>query len=613
MLPKPRKHQEIILSQLLKSREQHLTVMLGVGSGKTTLFFLVATHSQNKGKRFLFVVPKIALADQTASYPVDVGLLQGSRSINISSRIVIATIETLENRIESGVFNFSQFHEIWIDESHEEVKKIESLRDKALPYQRFIYLSATPYDGIQVVYKHLQNHFLGREFGYDYMIAHGYLCPMVTYEIGDLDTSHIERTDTGNYIDSELLEAIHGSDIDIVSTSMARIDREYPTLVMCQNIDHAKEVAEQYRAYDSNLRVATVYAGMEIDIGIGTIKGQKAIDHIIRGTRAFEYDVVTFVRILTTGVDIPNVGNLVIATKIGQMRSLIQYIGRGLRNYDGDEKHSKKRWCNVIDIFGSIKSLGHPLDEVELLMEKPKKTSSAIRCKACGSKSPLVVVDSYQEDNDIIMVTKCRECGEEDIRVKALKLHFCSNCKHGYIASVFKRERDLMTTCPMCSNNDVIGSIYPRELIISNGDDRERVIKTIVQLANTCIPKEDLFPFLKALEEFSIVAEDNHLSYILEKLIAGNKITNINLLTNRMVKKVKNSVHAKIILKYINRDELAYIENNISEWKTNPNRVIGRVRKYVSTPKKRSVMTMLKGYKTYLQNQKIKDRNEKQK
>jgi hypothetical protein len=245
------------------------------------------------------------------------------------------------------------------------------------------------------------------------------------------------------------------------------------------------------------------------------------------------------------------------------------------------------------------------LDEVELLIEKPKKTSSAIKCKACVSKSPLVVVDSYQEDNDIITISKCRECGEEDIRIKALKLHFCSHCKHGYIASIFKRERDLMTTCPMCSHSDIIGSIYPRELIIGNRDDRERVIKTIVQLANTCISQRELFPFLNAFKEFSTVAEDNHLSYILEKLIAGKKISNISLLTNRMIKKTEDSKHAKIILKYINRDELAYIENNISEWKTNPNRVIGRVRKYVSTPKKRSVMTMLKGYKTYLQNQNI--------
>jgi hypothetical protein len=269
-------------------------------------------------------------------------------------------------------------------------------------------------------------------------------------------------------------------------------------------------------------------------------------------------------------------------------------VGRGLRNYNGDEKHPKKRWCNVIDIFGSIKSLGHPLDEVELLMEKPKKNSTPIKCKACGSKSPLVVVDSYQEDNDIVTVSKCRECGEEDIRIKALKLHFCSHCKHGYRASIFKRERDLMTTCPMCSHSDIIGSIYPRELIIGNRDDRERVIKTIVQLANTCIPKEDLFPFLEAFKEFNTVAEDSHLSYILEKLIAGKKITNMNLLTNRMIKKIEDSKHAKIILKYINRDELAYIEKNILEWKTNPNRVIGRVRKYVSTPKKRGVMTMLR-------------------
>ena len=608
MLPTPRKHQSIILSRLLESKEPHTTIMLGVGSGKTTLFFLVATHPNNLDEKFLFVVPKIALADQTADYPIEVGLLQGSRSVNIDSRIVIATIETLENRVESGDFDINQYSQIWIDEAHEEVGKIEKIRENLMFHQKMVYLSATPYDGIQVVYKHLQNEFMGREFGYDYLIAHGYLCPMVTFEVGDLDTQHLEKTDTGSYNDSELIDAIHESDIDIVATSTPQIDKRFPTLVMCQNVEHALEVADQYRENDDSLRVATVHANMELDIGVGSLKGQKAVDHVINGAKAFEYDIITFVRILTTGVDIPNIGNLVIATKIGQLKSLVQFIGRGLRNYDGDKTNPKKQWCNVIDIFGSIKALGHPLEDIELLMEKPKKTSSPIKCKACGSKKPLVVVDTYQEDNDTITIKKCVECGEEDISIKALKLHFCSNCKQGYKASPFRVERDIFTKCPNCSHDDNIGSIYPRELIIGNSSDRERVVKTVQQLAKVCLGEKDQLSFLDAFNEFHIVAEDNHLSYVLEKMIAGKKVNKIHLLTNRMVKKIEGSTHSKIILKYINREELSYIEKNISEWKTNPNRVIGRVRKYVSTPKKRSVLTMLRGYKTYLQNQDKKEK-----
>ena len=599
---KPREHQAKLTEELKIIKAPLTTIYLVTGAGKSALFFYYAMQKENLNKKFLFVVPQIALAYQMSKYPVEVGILQGSVERDLDRRIIVTTIETYllrEKNEKWSKLDHLNFDEIWIDEAHTAVPRINKLLELKQDNQKFRFLSGTPFDGNKVWFPHLNHTVLGRSFDYDYMLNNKYLVPMVIYEEGDLNTKGMHRTSTGDYNQNEMSEAIEESDIDVVGTVLKRYDSRYPTAIVCQSIKHAKQLMKEFQAHNKNFRCEAVYTGATVDIGAKKpLKGKKATEYVLNMMRNFEVDFVFSVRMLTTGIDVPNLVNVVLATRLGQLSTFVQCGGRSARTYEGEGL--LKTHSILIDLFGNVKEHGHPYERVDILDKKPvKKKKTSITCKTCGSVTPLLLVDKYQEDNDIITIKKCRDCGEEDISIEALPVHHCTCCGIDYKEIISRDGQNIITTCPECQQVDLLGTVSIRELVVTDNMSRQRALTTIRQIASNRMDIDTFFDFMPKLTAFEEYANNKSIAFIIDALINKN-IESFPLVISRMgAYNKKVSPQQKKLKQLLNDDEYQYAIT-LDIFNQNPNRLIKRIIQYTQTPKKESILQMLKKYDKFL-------------
>jgi len=211
-----------------------------------------------------------------------------------------------------------------------------------------------------------------------------------------------ELVKTGRLVPADVLVPDDVLDDGIADVPVKLWEKHAPgtrTIVFCENVDHAVEVAESFA--DRGHRADFVEGEMPL----------RERDKIIRRFARGKIDVLTNCQLLTEGFDLPPIQTVVLARTIGSQSLYLQMVGRGSRPYEG-----KKRYL-VLDLVGNARMYGHPEDErVFSLQGRPitLKNESEIerrpRCRNCG----YVFVEPART---------CPVCSMPVQRVKGRKIH----------------------------------------------------------------------------------------------------------------------------------------------------------------------------------------------
>lgn len=384
-----RAHQSQAIDQLRSSLargNRRPMLQMPTGSGKTLTAAAIAASALAKGKRVTFVVPALALIEQTvaafwAEGLRDVGVIQGSHAMTRrNAPLQIASTQTLARR---------QRHDadlVIVDEAHVLSSAIVEWMAEE-PTKPFIGLSATPW--AMGLGKHYDDLIAPVSMGE--LIELGHLTPFRVFAPSHPDLSKV-RTLAGDYRDDDLSTAMEPLTGDVVQTWRERAGGA-PTLCFAVDRAHAKHLAERFEAEG----VPTAYVDGDSD---------KLTRETIRMRFASgELKVVCNVGVLTTGVDW-DVRCIILARPTKSEMLYVQMVGRGLRPADG------KAECLVLDHsdttlrLGFVTDIHHDaLDDGEARTAEEKERTESERgerlpcaCPQCGSVKP-------------VGVARCSACG----------------------------------------------------------------------------------------------------------------------------------------------------------------------------------------------------------
>lgn len=398
------------IRQSIRGGVRRLVVQAATGAGKTKIAAAIVDGALSKGNRMAFVVPAIALIDQTvesfwAEGIRDVGVIQASHNLtNWARPVQICSIQTLRARgawpeaktvIFDEVHNLHEAHKEWL--SH--------------PYWLnvpFIGLSATPWT--RGLGKYFDSLLVAATTGE--LIEQGYLAKFRVFATGHPDLSGV-KTVAGDYHEGELSEAMQKGDLtaDIVKTWQKKWGKAN---TLCFGVDkaHAKSIQERFLA-----------AG----ISCGYQDAETTEDERRANKRKFhsgEYRVVSNIQTLTTGVDW-NVHCLILARPTKSEMLYVQIIGRALRTAAGkaealilDHSDTTMRLGFVTEIHHDSLDDGTPQAKAKLKAEEKSAGALPKECKSCGvlkpprvricpncGQQPKVETDVIERDGELVEVS----------------------------------------------------------------------------------------------------------------------------------------------------------------------------------------------------------------
>jgi len=348
-------------------RKALLVMATGTGKTRTVVALTKLLQNANWAKRVLFLADRIALVDQAAkafkthlpnSGPVVLG-----RDRPADSRIHVATYPTMMNLIngraddgaEQQEFGVGHYDLIIIDEAHRSV--YQKYREIFEFFDSFLVgLTATPVAEVdRNTYSLFDIEDCVPTFAYelDQAIAAGYLVPPRAVPVplkfpasgihyDELSDDEKARWDDLEWDeDGEIPDAVDASAINtllfntdtvnkVLETLMERGhkveggDRIGKTIIFARNNRHAQFIAEQFDKqfpqYKSHLARVITYQTEYAGSLIGDFSKQDSTPHI-----AISVDM------LDTGVDVPEVVNLVFFKPVRSKTKFWQMIGRGTR------------------------------------------------------------------------------------------------------------------------------------------------------------------------------------------------------------------------------------------------------------------------------------------
>ncbi|BAU93413.1 helicase domain-containing protein [Methylorubrum populi] len=385
------------------------------GFGKTVLAGAIVKNARAKGKRVLFVVPAIALIDQTvrsfyAEGIRDIGVIQGNHPMtNSAAPVQVASVQTLQRRA------IPPFDLVMIDEAHRWFEMVgQWMRDDGWQKVPFIGLSATPWTrGLGKHYDDLIQVTTTAE-----LIEAGYLSPFRVYAPSHPDLGKV-RTVAGDYHEGDLSEAMNKPALvaDVVTTWRQRGENR-PTFVFAVDRAHAKHLQGEFE---------------KAGIGCGYIDAYTKPDEreaMFKRFSAGELRVIASVGCLTTGVDL-DVRCICLCRPTRSEMLYTQIVGRGLRTAPGkdhlillDHSDSTLRLGFVTDIHHDVLDDGRERQKAEA-RQKPEalpkecsacnflKPAKTPKCPACGFK-PERQSEIVCEDGQLVEMTPIRKKAKAD-------------------------------------------------------------------------------------------------------------------------------------------------------------------------------------------------------
>ncbi|HET6556767.1 MAG TPA: DUF3427 domain-containing protein [Prolixibacteraceae bacterium] len=350
---KPYPFQEEILENLETERLVHNRfrnlIVAATGTGKTVIsaFDFKNFRKQNPTSKLLFVAHRKEILQQAQA------TFQGILKDNNFGELwvdgieperydcVFASVQTLNNRIESLSLSESYYDFIIVDEVHHiAASSYRPILSRFNP-QILLGLTATPerMDGEDILKDFSDT--IAAEIRLPEALNRKLLCPFQYFGITDrIDLSNVEWRN-GKYVPSELTKIYTQNDqrvgdILINLTKYLNDQNDVRTLGFCVSQEHAKYMAEKF-----------TLAGLKADYLVSDNSSEREEKRRLLKSKQINY---LFVRdIFNEGVDIPEIDTVLFLRPTESLTVFLQQLGRGLRLADG------KECLTVLDFVGNAR------------------------------------------------------------------------------------------------------------------------------------------------------------------------------------------------------------------------------------------------------------------
>jgi len=242
------------------------------------------------------------------------------------------------------------------------------------------------------------------------LIKLGYASPVKVLSTSKVDTSSL-KTVGGDFNQKQAYELMSKSTIkkDIVD-----VYKKYAlglrTIIYCVNIQHAEELKKEF-----------IEAGINCD----SVHSKKAdTEKVLKDFKDNKINLLLNCDMLTTGVDLPDIYCLILASPTKSTIKAVQIYGRATRLNPLDPNKE----ALIIDCANVIMNTQHPLDKLDFNKKKQDKNKM---CK-CGLKYKLINRQTKPlSDTEYVVISdyKC-DCGNTETveNIKIVNVSICEGC-----------------------------------------------------------------------------------------------------------------------------------------------------------------------------------------
>ncbi|MBL7147752.1 MAG: DEAD/DEAH box helicase family protein [Nanoarchaeota archaeon] len=527
-----------VLNYLEKGNRKVL-INMATGTGKTRVAMAIieslikARYIQN----VLFVVDRISLGRQADSAFGEFlmgepkTLLNEEGDFDMHKRMYTSTVQTLMGKNKETAWNFQKFSPgffdlIIFDEAHRSYYDRQGLVFKYFDAIK-IGLTATPSKTEEKDTFDLFDCQRGEptvKYDYDEAVRDGVLVP---YDAQVISTKVLELGIKGIELDNELKTALIKQDEDpdhfqvpgtrfekyftdkktnelIVMEFMNRCyktedDKPCKTIFFCASIKHAEELKKIFGLF---------YPNLADDVEVITSDKTRYMDEVKRFMRDSIPRIALSVGVLDTGIDIPEIMNLVFVTPVFSHIRFWQMLGRGTRSFSACKY---KKWLpleNGINVKNDFKILDFKfgdfsnIKEHQLESSDKSKISEDMKVKIFNKKIGLLNKNLSNEEKNIIenrIIESINKIDQKSFIVKP---------KIDIIKKVVSKKFDLKKYI-----EDLKKHIAPLIRFTEFGDGN---VQTFI---SHCV---DLFKYVKEEDTESIMKEQDFLLEKVENVWSSN-------------------------------------------------------------------------------------------
>lgn len=403
-------------------RHQRVLLQSPTGSGKTAIACHMMGAAREKGLSSMFLVHQNELLKQTSAAlwhnKIEHGLIAAGKAKSPHA-VQLASVMTLKNRLA----HYQEPSLIIIDESHRALAPSYLQIIEHYPSAKVVGLTATPQRTDGKGLGHLYQEIV-KGPSIIYLTGQGYLCDYELFGVPQLvDVSGIKKK-AGDYDAGELEKEFNKPKItgDAIQ-HWNQLAKGLTTVVMCVSIQHAEDVAEQFR--QAGISSAAIHGK--------TKSREEVLDKFENG----EITVLTSVQLLVEGYDHPEIAAVVWLRPTQSLSVYLQGIGRGLR------PHPSKSHLVIIDHVGNYARHGLPCADREWSLEDRKTRgrgddsdeprlsvqvcdkcyftikSGSTECPKCGAEIELKTREIEQVEGEL---QRIKEAAEAEERKKAMRI-----------------------------------------------------------------------------------------------------------------------------------------------------------------------------------------------
>ncbi|MBF2002430.1 MAG: DEAD/DEAH box helicase [Synechococcales cyanobacterium M58_A2018_015] len=352
--PTLRPYQNQLIKELyikLGQGYRRVAIIAGTGAGKTVIGGKICADTVARGLRLMFLVHLDVLVGQTyqkmQTFGLRCGFIKAGWREDPDAPIQIASIQTMEKRSwwrswKANVVFFDEGHTTVFSQIGQEI--IYRTHPKAV----HLAMTATPYRlGREQLGDHMQT-FVASPVPAE-LQRMGYLAPMQYYGVSPESQINLEgvRTVAGDYDERDLKNACDRPElVQRIVEEWHRLTPGKRTIAFCVDVEHARHVAEAFRA--SGVTAAVVDGSTPI----------KERQTLYSDLGAGRLTVLTSCNVISIGFDEPSV-EVGLLLRPTQSRALhYQQIGRLLRISPA----TGKTMGIILDQANNLKRLGFPED-----------------------------------------------------------------------------------------------------------------------------------------------------------------------------------------------------------------------------------------------------------
>ncbi len=445
----PRYYQEIAVTKVLEAvanNRQRILLTLATGTGKTAIAFQIAwklfqakwniNQDGQRSPRILFLADRNILADQAFNafsvFEEDALVRINPRDIRKKGKVPKngSVFFTIFQTFMSGQNDTPYFGEypkdffdfIIIDECHRGGANDESSWRAIMEYFSpavQLGLTATPKRTINA---DTYNYFGEPVYVYSLKegINDGFLTP---FKVKQIDTTIDEYVFTSDdtVLEGEIEEGKRYTEAEMnriieikereeyrVKIFMSLINQREKTLVFCATQLHALAIRDLINQYAESKNPNYCHRVTAHDGKLG--------EQYLRDFQDNEKSIPTILTTsqkLSTGVDAPEVRNIVLLRSVNSMIEFKQIIGRGTRLFDGKDYFTIYDFVKAHHHFSDPDWDGEP--------EEPEKPTPPQLCNVCGQRPCICAKEPAPEPCPVCGYSYCR-CGNPQKRIVKVQL-----------------------------------------------------------------------------------------------------------------------------------------------------------------------------------------------